>query len=195
MKKIISIVAITIIVTGCVPITPTSLTTTQNVTPLELKMMQTRKFMKPAIEVASAIKTGGLDSGANCAVQQEYDVKTPEGKTLRYVKLWCGRDISNQKKTAKPTLQDAIIGNIMRAGRPDMTSQNQTTMQTIDYEVVGDKSATVVRMRINEGILGASSTKMASDMITDPAAYAAEFKRIGDSVFVQGIEINPAEQN
>lgn len=146
--------------------------------PLQLKTMQTRKFNKPFSEVLDAIKVSGEDNNGTCATEIAQLLELGLKKSAE---AFCG---FNKIPAPDPYAKVPIIGTI-RALR-DLSAQ-ETDIGMIKYQVTVSKpDETIIRMRI----LGRDG----QTPILKPEIYALEFKRLADALFVQAIEINPALQ-
>lgn len=147
-------------------------------TPLELKAMQTRKFAKPAVDVLEAIKVSGEDNDGQCHTEL---AELLDKGVMKTVEVFC---MFTKMPANDPYAKVPIIGTL-RALK-DLTTQ-ETELGMVKYQVsVSKNKETIVRMRI-----------MGRDNVTPinkPEIYSQEFKRIGDALFIQAIEINPAKQ-
>lgn len=165
--------------------TASVLAQTGGMTPLQLRMMQTRKFSKPIGEVVEAIKTGGEDAGANCHI---------------YYTRSIGHDSTNSNKAEgtcimamkQPSDGGAaafipFIGGIVSAGAAiNSMKEMKTAIHSIKYEVTSNKpEETILRMR---------AYSFNQSQITDSAVYSNQFKIIGDALFIKAIELTPSEQ-
>ncbi len=147
-------------------------------TPLELKAMQTRKFSKSAAEVLEAIKVSGEDNDGSC--QTEMSELLDRG-IQKSVEVFC---MYSKVPKPDPYAMLPIVGTI-RALKELSAQESEIGM--VKYQVsVSKNKETIVRMRIY-GRDGQSA-------ITAPEIYSQEFKRIADALFIQAIEINPALQ-
>ncbi len=152
--------------------------------PLELKSMQTRKFSKPPAEVLEAIKVSGEDNDGTCHTELSELLVRGVQKSIEVFCMYAKAPKSD------PVSKIPIIGTL-RAMK-DIITQNSDTgmgmgMGMVKYQVtMTNKNETIVRMRIQ------AQDNMTA--ITKPEIYASEFKRIADALFVQAIEINPALQ-
>jgi len=156
-------------------------------TPVQLRATQTRKFTKPMDEVASAIKNGGEDMGATCTIYQAPGATAANGSFTR-MEGSC-RMNTKQADTTGATAAAFIpfIGGLVSAGMASVAQDDMMKqVSNIKYEVVAtNPKETTVRMRIYN---------LKGEQITKPDLYSQEFKKIGDALFVQAIELTPAEQ-
>jgi hypothetical protein len=158
------------------------------ITPLQLRTIQTRKFSKPIDEIIEAVKTGGEDAGYRCFLNLIPSVGS-DGKVDRSRAQ--GQCVLNPKASGQGAAMGAafipIFGGLISAGlQAQANSEYLEQMHTIKYEMKGDKDAGVVlRMR---------AYNVKQDQITNPEVYSKQFKMLGDALFIQAIEINPAEQ-
>ena len=157
-------------------------------TPVQLRATQTRKFAKPMDEVASAIKNGGEDMGATCQIYQAPGATASNGSFTR-MEGAC-RMNTKQADTSGATAAAFIpfIGGLVSAGMASVAHDDMMKqVSNIKYEVVAlNSKETVVRMRIYN---------LKGEQITKPDLYSQEFKKVGDALYVQAIELTPAEQN
>lgn len=157
------------------------------VTPLQLRALQTRKFTKPIGEVGEAIKTDGEDRGRACTI---YSGPQPLNAKVVLPKL-AGQCTLKAKpaKTGGATAASFIpfIGGLVAAGMQSAAMDEMyAQVSSIKYDMTGTKpDETVVRMRIYN---------LKQEQITDPEIYSKEFKGIADAMFIQAIELTPAEQ-
>jgi hypothetical protein len=159
MKRLIPLLILAVI--GTSP----SVYADDEVTPLQLKVMQTRKFLKPIVEVAKASKEDGESMGAyNCSspllIIQRKERPIDTSVTCRFM-----------PKT-----------HIFTTGSGDLFK--------ITYELSSsaDDRETTVRIKI---LTNARDPKQ----VTDTEAYAQRFKSIGDLIFIEGIPLTPPVQN
>jgi hypothetical protein len=168
-----------------------------NLTPLQLRAMQTRKFSKPLEEVVKAIKTAGEDAGYSCHVYiqpkmgADQKMNHDEGQGICYLNPKRS-DSNNQGLATGVALAIPILGPLLGSAIVDRTASNATTeynakLHSIKYEMNVNKKDGGVILRIR-------AYNVKQDQITNPDIYAKQFKMYGDSLFIQAIEINPAEQ-
>lgn len=138
----------------------------EEVTPLQLKVMQTRKFMKPSAEAAKAASEDGESMGARqCINQIAMYKREANGKNLRPGEVHCLYMPKNVLFSS---------GDISR----------------VTYEITPnqDDTETTVRMKI---FVNWKEPKP----VTDPEVYAKRFKNMGDLIFIEAIPLSPAVQN
>lgn len=147
-------------------------------TPIQLKALQTRKFTKPASEVLEAIKVSGEDNDGTCHTELS---ELLEKGIQKSVEVFC---MFTKLPKPDPYARVPIIGTI-RALK-DLNAQ-ESELGMVKYQVsVAKNKDTIVRMRIYG--------RDGQTPITKPEIYSEEFKRIADALFIQAIEINPATQ-
>lgn len=137
-------------------------------TPLQLKVMQTRKFMKPAVEVAKAAAEDGESMGAmKCTNQIAMYDRIPNAKI---------------KKSGEVTCIFMPKISVFSRGTDEITR--------ITYEITPNQedTETTVRMKI---LVNWKEPKP----VTDPEVYAKRFKSVGDLIFIEAIPLSPAVQN
>jgi len=174
----------------------------QQVTPLQLRDMQTRKFNKPLNEVLEAVREGGADTGATCQVHAVPDASSigSKGKPRLRAEGTCSYPMKTVDPTATVTGAAAgaagaamfipFIGPLI-AGGAALHAANESqkgleSLGSIKYTMRSlSDNVTVVRMR---------AYTFKQIQITSPETYAKQFKQIGDSIFVQAIELTPGEQ-
>lgn len=164
MKKLLTLALATTL------LTPAAYTFADDeVTPLQLKVMQTRKFMKPSLEVSKAAAEDAESIGATMCVNQ-----------IAILQL---RSQDNINK--KP-------GDVACMLRPKISvfSHGTDAITKITYEITPnpDDTETTVRMKI---LVNWKEPKP----VTDPEVYAKRFKNIGDLIFIEAIPLSPAVQN
>jgi len=154
-----------------------SIDSTVAVSRLELRTMQTRKFKKSPAVVIKAISELNKDKGNKCV------------------------GIAEPKYTCQGSLKNVVVGNstIQKCIAPDGVSSGlvKTTIATGDcsntlglnanYEIDTNFPAnteTIVRIRLSN-----SSTPQ----VTDPQQYSRLFKEIADGLFIDAVELTPAE--
>ena len=168
------------------------------VTPLQLRVMQTRKFLKSPNEVMGAIKTNMEDAGASqCSIQAiQYEPDGAQTAGSGVVKCYFTPKIGKGPDTGAATALAFVpfIGGILSSAKMqiDMNAQEaeqEKQLREVSYEIVAPKAAkeTTVRMRIMTGLREPSQS-------TIPDMYAKRFKLIGDSLFIQAIPIQGAVQ-
>lgn len=162
MKKLITITL------AATFIAPFSAFADEEVTPLQLKVMQTRKFMKPSGEVAKAASEDGESAGARQCINQiaMLQQRSP-GKNLRSGDVHC-----------------------IFMPKISVFSHGTDSITKINYEITPnqDDTETTVRMKI---LVNWKEPKP----VTDPEVYAKRFKNMGDLIFIEAIPLTPAVQN
>lgn len=139
------------------------------VTPLQLKVMQTRKFMKPSLEVSKAAAEDAESIGATQCVNQ--------------IAILQQRSPNAKSKTP---------GDVGCFFMPKISlfSHGADSIARITYEITPnqDDTETTVRMKI-------LTNWKEPKPVTDPEVYAKRFKSIGDLIFIEAIPLTPAVQN
>ena len=140
------------------------------VTPLQLKVMQTRKFMKPSVEVAKAAAEDGESMGAM--------------KCINQIAMY-----QNYRNTTKMPPKSGEV-SCMFTPKISMFSHGTDSITRITYEITPnpDDTETTVRMKI-------LTNWKEPKPVTDPEVYAKRFKSIGDLIFIEAIPLSPAVQN
>lgn len=140
------------------------------VTPLQLKVMQTRKFAKPPLEVMLAIKTFCQDKGAINVVgrRPEFDAN--------------GHPISGSGVITcifPPKITHSFWSGV----------KDENKIGTIKGEAVSfDKDSISIRIRIMSGYPN-------QEQSTNTEDYSRFFKSIGDTIFIEAIQIEAVEQH
>ena len=161
------------------------------VTPLQLRVMQTRKFLKPAGEVAKAIKENGADAGGTCGVIAPKFINGAqiEGTGSGTCSFPHVPTVKNRTNAANfvPIVGLFKSSSDISKMKADMDAAS-TAIAKAAYEISADPDSTetVVRMRLYR--------KYGTEQITDSAAYSEAFNKLADSLFIQAIEITPAVQ-
>lgn len=191
IKKITTFSVLASVLSACVPMSA-------QVTPLQLRVMQTRKFAKTPNEVEKAIITNCQDMGGTATM----GLSSPyHGQNQGMCRLTMGTNDRNP--IALPSLTDSFA-------KLGSTSQ---TVRRIDYEItftpaqapkgpsvsVKDGKVQMIQQTTNAAAPTETTVRMrmyaaGEGQITDPKTYADAFKTLGDSLFIQAIEINPATQ-
>lgn len=164
MKKLLTLAIATAL------LVPTYALADDEVTPLQLKVMQTRKFMKPSIEVAKAAAEDGEASGAY--------------RCFNHVA------ITQPILTAKKIPPQPGEVSCMFAPKISMFSHGTDGIAKLTYEIVpnSDDTETTVRIKI-------SVNWKDPKPVTDPEVYAKHFKNMGDLIFIEAIPLSPAVQH
>ena len=159
MKKLLTLAIATTL------LTPAYVFADDEVTPLQLKVMQTRKFLKPSLEVAKASTEDGESIGGRCVNQVSMFKPEPNGKNLRAGEVRC-----------------------MFMPKSALFSSEDVARITYEISPSQDDAETTVRMKI---FVNWREPKP----VTDPEVYSKRFKSIGDLVFIEAIPLSPAVQN
>lgn len=140
-------------------------------TPINLKVIQTRKFAKPLIDVAEAIDISCKDRNA---INKSLIKATARGNCIFPPEY-------KSKYTPKYSATDYL-------------GKSTPLSLKYEYELIpsDDKKYTIVRIRAYFHSYGIKDSET-SKQITNPKFYSEEFKTIADSLFVNAIEINPQE--
>lgn len=164
MKKLLTVAIATIM------LAPACALADDEVTPLQLKVMQTRKFMKPSAEVAKAAAEDGESMGA----------------------VRCINQIAMRQNYQNLTKMPPKSGDVtcMFTPKISMFSQGTDSITRITYEITPnpDDTETTVRMKI-------LTNWKEPKPVTDSEFYAKRFKSIGDLIFIEAIPLSPAVQN
>ena len=164
MKKLLTLAIATIL------LVPAYALADDEVTPLQLKVMQTRKFMKPSAEVAKAAAEDGESMGA----------------------MRCINQIAMRQNYQNLTKMPPKPGEVtcMFPPKISMFSQGTDSIAKITYEITPnpDDTETTVRMKI-------LTNWKEPKPVPDPEFYAKRFKSIGDLIFIEAIPLSPAVQN
>ncbi|MBU3603470.1 hypothetical protein [Polynucleobacter sp. AP-Kaivos-20-H2] len=149
----------------------------EDINRLELRAMQTRKFLKSPTVVVKAITELNKDKGSKCV------------------------GLSVPKYSCQGTMQDVTVGDkvVKKCMAPDGVSSGIIKMQSssgectsstgmnASYEIDSNYPAntqTIVRIRLSSS---------SNPQIADPAAYSRIFKQIADGLFIDAIQLTPAE--
>lgn len=140
------------------------------VTPLQLKVMQTRKFLKPSVEVAKAAAEDGEASGAI--------------KCINHIAMY-----QNIRTSAKLPPRSGEVSCVF-APKISMFSRGTDGISKMTYEITpnSDDTETTVRMKIS---VNWNDPKP----VTDHEVYAKHFKNMGDLIFIEAIPLSPAIQH
>ena len=130
----------------------------KNVTPLELRVLQSRLFKTKISNLSIAINTFMKDVGGNC---------------------W-----NKTQLTIGAASQQNIFNSDIETNEIECRSQNKQF--NIEFDSVPDGN--LVRARIYT-----SGSMVQLVQITDPKEYSYFFKQIADQLFIEAIQINPAE--
>lgn len=152
-------------------------------TPLQLKQMQTRKFMKNVDDVAKGIKSNCEDAGSTQAV-----ITAPmyeKGRVLPNTGM--GKCYFTPKPMGVSLLSFIpIVGDIKTLS--DLSDREKAISQmSFDLDSKQGSNETVVRMRIFTGVSGETQ-------IYDEEIYKDKFKKLGDSLYIEALPINASVQ-
>lgn len=143
-------------------------TSADDVTPLQLKLMQTRKFNKPPLDVMLAMKTHCEDAGAVATGKRptfDGEGKPTEGPAY----IVC---------TFPSKIKYSFFGGL----------KNEAKVSQYRGDAVSfDKNSIVLRIRIIGDPIKREQSK-------NPEEYSALFKAIGDAIFIESIPIEASEQ-
>ncbi len=154
---------------------------------LELRAMQTRKFAKPPQAVASSINELYKDKNQQCLGVQAPTYACPSGISI-------SKAINGKPTTycanpdGTPAAEQKMIKHV--ALSPDgfcMGGRYKTTF-SLDTNYP-ESTTTTLRVRVSDFTIG-SPTETQS---TNPAVYNKIFKEIADGLFIDAIELTPAE--
>lgn len=139
------------------------------VTPLQLKVMQTRKFMKPSLEVSKAAVEDGESLGATKCINQVASFQR----------------IPNPKR-------GPIGGEVSCMFMPKISVFSIVTdsLTRITYEIAPNQDDTETTVRIKM-----LTNWKEPKPVKDPEEYAKRFKSMGDLIFIEAIPLTPAVQN
>ncbi len=164
MKKLLTLaIATTLLV-------PAYALADDEVTPLQLKVMQTRKFLKPSVEVAKAAVEDGESSGARS----------------------CINPIAMQQNYRSSIKMPPRSGDVTCMFTPKISifSHGTDGIAKITYEIVPNPAdtETTVRMKI-------LTNWKEPKPVTDPEVYASHFKNMGDLIFIEAIPLSATVQH
>jgi hypothetical protein len=162
----------------------------QEVSQIQLRVMQTRKFLKPIGEVAAAIKLNGDDDGAQCSGSGAFmmsQYKIPGMKVDNTGVFNCRNKIANQGNPYQSRANQDIVSLFKAIGSAVNQQSGDIEVATSKFELSANaqNTETTVRMRLYD---------RSNEQIKVDAPYAKEFKKLADGLFVQAIELNPQEQ-
>jgi hypothetical protein len=159
----------------------------RQVSRLELRAMQTRKFAKPPQTVASSINELYKDKSQQCAGIRAPTYACPSGiSTSRIINGKPTTYCANSDGT--PAAEQKMIKHV--ALNPDgfcMGGGYQTTF-SLDTNYP-ESTTTTLRVRVSNF----SNRSQGEAQSTDPAVYNKIFKEIADGLFIDAIELTPAE--
>ncbi|MGV0952900.1 MAG: hypothetical protein ACOYBR_01170 [Fluviibacter sp.] len=138
-------------------------------TPLQLKVMQTRKFLKPSLEVSKAAAEDGESLGAQK----------------------CINSIAMRQQVAAIT-KKSTDGDVSCMFIPKISvfSHGTDSITRITYEITPNQNDTETTVRIKM-LVNWKNPKP----VTDPEEYAKRFKSMGDLIFIEAIPLTPAIQS
>jgi hypothetical protein len=144
---------------------------------LELRAMQTRKFLKNPTVVVKAITELNKDKGSKCI-----GLSVP-----KYTCQGTMQDTMVGGKTVKKCMAaDGVSTGLVKAQSSVGECTNSTGMNA-SYEIDSNFPAnnqTIVRIRLSNS---------SNPQIADPAVYSRIFKEIADGLFIDAIQLTPAE--
>jgi hypothetical protein len=143
----------------------------QDVTPLQLKVMQSRKFNKSLQELSEAVKTNMEDSGGSCYPKS---VNQYECRFMKGIKGLSGTDFI------------PIFGTLSRMSDMEK-AEKEISRVTFEVDTKDMENGITVRMRMYSG-------RMADKQITDPQIYSKKYKEIADTLFTNAIPLEAAVQ-
>ncbi len=163
MKKLISLLVLTLATIALMAHAD------DEVTPLQLKVMQTRKFMKPSLEVSKAAVEDGESLGATR----------------------CGNffAIAHQRSNISKNRPSGEV-TCMFTPKMSMFSIVTDSLTRVTYEITPnqDDTETTVRIKMLKNFKDPKP-------VTDPEEYSKRFKSMGDLIFIEAIPLTPAVQN
>ena len=154
---------------------------------LELRAMQTRKFLKSPQAVASSISELYKDKNQQCLGVKPPVYACPSGISM--TKTIKGKPVSY---CANPDGTPAVDQQMIK--RSDLSPDGfcvgggYKTTFSIDTNYP-ESTTTTLRIRISNFKAGNPS----ETQVTNPAAYSKVFKEIADGLFIDAIELTPAE--
>jgi hypothetical protein len=156
----------------------------QTPSPLELRVMQSRKFLKPLVEVMAGVKTFCEDLGSTGvfvtpAIVSEESVATHPG-----LKNSLGKSLPKEVRciwTPKLSPNPGFLGLFSTPGK--ITNKYANLSVSV---VRVEEDGVAVRMRI---------FNTENSQIADPGEYVRAYELIGETLFIQAIEIDPIEQH
>lgn len=141
----------------------------QELTPLQLKTMQSRKFNKPPLEVMLAIKTYCEDLGALNVTGQRPKFDSDGNPESAPVFLTC---------MFPPNLSVSMFGGVKSNAK-----FSQIKAEALTY----NKDSISIRARLMGGFPSPSQ-------LAEPEEYSRFFKAVADTLFTEAIPLEPAEQ-
>lgn len=152
-----------------------------DVTPLQLKLMQTRKFMKSPADVVKALKTTNEDLGGEC------HIFPPKSDKAESYGMEGTGECSFFKNRVNAVNMIPFVG-LIKSAADALDEAKSISKIKFDIEAADKGKATLVRMRL---FTGAYSDNNQS---TDPALYDLKFKEVADTMFIEAIPLNHTVQ-
>ena len=144
---------------------------------IELRTMQTRKFRKSPIAVVSAINELNKDKGNSCS-----GLEVPTYKCEGTFK-----DVSVGNAIVKKCIaSDGVSSALVKTSGNNGVCKNKSG-QISTYDIDSNypsTSETIVRIRLSDNN---------NPQLTDPQIYSKLFKEIADGLFIDAIQLSPAE--
>lgn len=162
------------------------------VTPLQLRDMQTRKFKKPMAEVVEGIKEGAADTGATCHVMPVFTPGqvNPMSASRTEVQCQLPLKVAQTSGAANAAAFIPFVGAFVAGG----AAINQMQEQEKNFKQIGSLKYAIRSTSDGETIVRMRAYTHKQEQIKQPEVYAKQFKIVGDSLFVQAIELTPGEQ-
>jgi hypothetical protein len=159
----------------------------RQVSRLELRAMQTRKFAKPPQTVASSINELYKDKSQQCVGVRAPTYACPSG--ISHSKIINGKPTTYcANSDGTPAAEQKMIKHV--ALNPDGVCLGGGYQTTFSLDTnYPESTTTTLRIRVSN-FLNRSQGEAQS---TDPAVYNKIFKEIADGLFIDAIELTPAE--
>jgi len=148
-----------------------SIAFSQDVTPLQLKVMQSRKFNKSIDELFEAVKTNMEDSGGTC---YEKGKNQFECRFMKGFRGMSGTDFI------------PIVGFLTRLSDEDKIAK-EISKVSFDSDTKDVANGITIRIRMYSG-------RMADKQISNPEIYSKKFKEIADTLYTNAIPLEAAVQ-
>jgi hypothetical protein len=146
------------------------------VTPLELKLIQTRKFNKNSDEIMAGIKSFCEDSGAQNVMPSAMARLSP-AEMSRPDANPAGTKVTGLTCLFTPKIKIGFFGSV----------KDENKFSQIKAELVkAEDGKAIVRIRLYSGF--------PPEQVAKADVYSEVFKSIGDALFVQAIGLEAAEQ-
>lgn len=171
-------------------------------TPIQLKVMQERKFLKPYEDLLDAIKTSVGYSSGECVIVREPSINA-RGRQVKGQVNCHYRPKVAETRTSNPFLAFIpFIGAVAQVADAAQTMADvqkaaedaRKQISKIDFELSFPRKdgkykddETIVRMVMFQGQVNPAVVKIAD-------IYAENFKKIADALFIEALAIPPAEQ-